>query len=130
LRFGNFQADTSEERSGGFLALETVPVPPEQGEEVPEQGDRRQHAGVVAEHDEAHQDAPPVGRDLARREAEVEERVREEGLKREPQTGLQRVGVPADGPWSPAGPVVYSFGTPCFSHMASTSGWVHRDELK
>jgi hypothetical protein len=83
---------------GRFLALETVPVPPEQGEEVPEQGDRRQHAGVVVEHDEAHQDAPPVGRDLARREAEVEERVGEEGVKREPQTGLQRVRVHANGP--------------------------------
>jgi hypothetical protein len=70
----------------------------EKRELVANVGDRRQHAGVVGEHDEAHQYAPPVGRDLARREAKVEERVGQEGVKREPQTGLQRVRVHADGP--------------------------------
>jgi hypothetical protein len=74
--------EPGEERAGGVLAAETVPplqLERAHREEVPEHGDRgRPHAGEEADHDEPGHGAPPVGRELARRDAEVGEHLAED----------------------------------------------------
>jgi len=67
---------------------------------VPEHGERRGRAGGVGEDDEAGHGAPPVGRDLVRRDAEVGEHLAEEAMQRDAHAGLQRVCVHADAPYS------------------------------
>ena len=95
------EGQSLEERAGGVPAPEPVPsleLVRAQREEIPEHGERRRHAGEVGEDEEARHDAPPVGSDLARRDAEVRERLAEEAVQRDAHPGLQRLRVHADGP--------------------------------
>ena len=58
---------------------------------------QRLHAAVVAEHDESGHNTPPVGRELAGREAKVPEHLAKEVVEREVHPSLQHIRVHADG---------------------------------
>jgi hypothetical protein len=90
-----------EERRHGLPAAERVPPLPlgqrRQREEVAEHGQRgRAGAAEVAEHGERGEHAPPVGRQLRRRDPVVRERVGQERVQRQAHTGLERLRVDAD----------------------------------
>ena len=97
----DFIREPREEHAGGVLPREAVQaliLQHAQREEVQEHGHRRRlHAGGAGERQEGRQDAPAVGRQLARGDAEVREHLAEEGVERDAHPGLQRVRVQADG---------------------------------